>query len=213
MKSRAFAVIAAVALLSPALPAAADFTFTVTKDSTMDGNDGKLMRVAEPGYPSEDFFMFVQDGYVRVYAHRDNSDGSWTIPLVPLYFVPQSTISQGQTWSFLPMGGVALTVAEAVAQEQKTVSAGTFECWRVDVTALGSPETVITTFWFSSGVGMVAQVEYNEGKATWRTELDNYSVTGAGYFPLVLGNTWDFLGLEVAGEVSSLGALKGRFSH
>jgi hypothetical protein len=214
MRTLAFAFFAAAVTVSLALPAVADMTFTVTKDSTMDGNAGQLMRVSEPGFPSETYFIFVgQDDMVRVYAVRSDLDGTWTTPLTPVYLVPATTISAGQTWAFLPMGGAFQTVAEAITMEMVTTNAGSFISWRVDVTALGAPDTVLTTFWFASDVGWVKQVEYEAGKVVWRTELQTYDVSGSGYLPLVIGNTWSYVGLEVPNQATSIGKIKGSYAH
>lgn len=213
MRSLSCPLLVALAASVLALPAGADMTFTVTKDSTMDGNAGQLLEVTEPGYPTETFFLFVEDGLVRAYATRDNSTGAWQTPLIPIYLVPSTSITAGQTWAFLPTGSAFLTQAEAIKEESVTVGAGTFDCWRVEITAVGSPDDVLAVFWFANGVGFVKQDEFESGASAWKVELESYSVSGGGYFPLDVGNTWTFLGLEVPNRASSMGDLKSRFAH
>ena len=193
--------------------AVADDVFTATADSTIDGNPGTILTIEDAGNPTETFFVFPQAGMIRVYASRDEGSPTWDILTGPVFLVPKNNITAGDTWRFFDddLGGE--TVAEAIIEESVTNAAGTFTAWKIDVAPVSNPTQPTQSLWFASGVGLVRQVDYFDQWIERESNLDTYSTTGNGYFPLVVGNIWTYVGSEVPTADSSVGELKSRYTN
>ena len=208
--------IAIVALLAAALflvqPATADTTWTVTADSTMDGNAGSLLWISEEGFPGVTYFTFEEDGKARAYAGRPDG-GDWLVFTNPQYLVPVDNISAGMTWRFPGDDDSDLRQAEAITLESVSTAAGDFLAWRVDVTRPTDPAGKYSSYWFAPGVGLVRDLEYENFVPIWEVDLDSYSVTGSGYFPTVVGNTWTYVERSVPNAPASVGNVKSRYAN
>lgn len=203
---------AALLGLMASTSAVADNVFTTTVDSTIDGNAGTILTIEDAGNPTETFFVFPQAGMIRVYASRDEGSPTWDILTGPVFLVPKNNITAGDTWRFLDddLGGE--TIAEAITEESVTTAAGTFTAWKIDVAPVSNPANRTQSLWFASGVGLVRQVDYFDQWIERESNLESYSTTGNGFFPLVVGNTWTYIGTEVPTEDSSIGELKSRYA-
>ena len=198
--------------LSLASPPAAASTWTVTADSTMDGNAGSLLYISEEGFPGVTYFTFEEDGKARAYAARPDG-GAWQVFTQPQYLVPVSSISAGMTWRFPGDDDSDDRQAEAITLESVSNNAGDFLAWRVDVARPTDPAGKYTSYWFAPGVGLVASVDYEGFTPLWESSLESYSVTGSGYFPTEVGNTWTYLEISVPNEPSSVGKVKSRYGN
>jgi len=193
--------------------AIADEVFTATVDSTIDGNAGTILTIEEPGISTETLFLFPQAGMIRVYASRDEGSPSWDILAGPVYLVPKNKITTGDTWRFLDdeLGGE--TIAEAIAEESVTTAAGTFTAWKIDVSPVSTPAQPTQSLWFASGMGLVRQVDYFDRWIERESNLETYFTSGNGFFPLVAGNIWTYIGSEVPTADSSVGEMKARHAN
>ena len=186
---------------------AQDLIHTFRADSTMDGNAGTIFRILEPGEPGQDIFIFEEDGKYRIYALR--VDGSvWTVLSAGMYYSPVSSMTIGETWRFIDQNDlVDESLATVVAQEDVTTAAGTFSCYRIDITLVSDPGVVVQTNWLSNGTGLIRE-SYFEGNGYWVSDLSAYSATGTGFMPRVAGNWWSYAGHQVSTQETSWGAIK-----
>ena len=208
-----FAVLLAGGLLvGGADRASADTTITVMADSTLDGNAGSIVRIAEPGYPTEEFFGFDEGGMVRIYAARELGDPSgWTVLPGSQFLCPTTTMFTGQTWRGLDTDSGAATTATVEGTETVTTPAGTFSTYRVRIDWAGAAGDY-ELMWFSSGNGLVKQEAYLGGVWDWGEQTASYTIVGgAGFFPLAVGNTWLQQSIVVANEAQSVGDLKSAY--
>jgi len=206
-------LVIAVAIFSClcAAPAFADSTFTTPADSTIDGVAGTILNIQPLGEAPESLFLYPQAGKIRVHATRNAGSTAWDLMTAAIYLVPKNNISVGETWRFLDDDIGGETVAEAIVEEPVATNAGTFTAWRVDVSLVSNPAQPIQSLWFADDIGIVREVDYFDVWTEWESNLETYTVSGNGYFPLSVGNTWTFLNGGVATEGSSVGAVKSRY--
>lgn len=178
---------------------------TIRADSTMDGHAGFILRFIEQGSAGSEAFVYEEAGFYRVYAIREDG-GSWDLMAPGQYFSPVSSMTIGQTWRWLDTDLAEETTAEVVAMEQVTVTAGTFSCYRIDITTASLPY-VIESIWLSEGVGQVKEESFN-GDGYSHGQLESYSVTGTGFFPSDVGNTWIYTDSFVSVRETTWGSLK-----
>ena len=183
--------------LSCGLVSAATYTLTVQADSTIAGNPGKVMGEVfeETSQPAEisSFLLFQEAGKHRAYAFSD--EGSpWELLPPGSYFVPVSSMTVGETWSWLPDELDGPTTATVDAIESVTVPAGTYaNAYRVDVRSdsAGPGSPPFESYWFVSGVGFVYnEVYFGDGSLDYTQELISFSGLGTGFMPGIVGNTW-----------------------
>ena len=204
----------ALVALTFGTPTMADQTFTVTADTTIDGNAGKMMFIEEPGYGNQTVFVFDEGGLLRVYATRDGGSDIWNVLPGTQYVVPTTSITAGMTWRFIDDDGVVETRAEAIQQETVTTGAGTFPmAWRIDISRVSSPSQISETHWIVEDVGMIKSVTYFGQWITWESTVESYSVTGTGFFPLDVGNIWQWVDATVPAAETSMGSIKSRYGN
>ena len=209
MRTFVIALVALALLCTLAASVVADETFEVVADSTINGNDGFLLRITEPGEGGTTLFLFEEVGKIRAYAEREFGSAVWDIFSGAQYVCPATSMSLNDSWRALDDEGEE-TVANVVAQESITTGAGTFTCFKVDIARASNPNTITENLWFSSGTGLVRQ--YDTFPDDWQSDLQNVIITGgSGFFPLAVGNTWDYSEISTPLETSSWGAVKVDF--
>ncbi len=190
--------------------AAAYSLFEVYADTTMGGQAGFLMTIADSSdYYDEDldewidflelerFFMIEEAGHARFYAFYDPDTSTWIMADPGYYLGPAPGEIPGNTWSTLPDDWDRASYSTLDRIENRVVPAGTFISAiciiRPTPPAADGPD--VTEYrHFSLGVGMIFDSWTADG---WEDELINYSVVGGtGYFPLAVGNWWEFAGSE-----------------
>jgi hypothetical protein len=150
---------------------------------------------------------------VRLNGLRADGSDDWEIySSPPVYLCPTVQMVPSLVWQF-PEDELGFSrSAEVTGQEAVSVPAGDFvNAWRVDVTRDDQPGVVVQTLWFAVNVGIVKQVEFESELPVWISELQSYSVSGLGFFPLIVGNSWQYADVPVTSRARSLGALKGSF--
>jgi hypothetical protein len=183
--------------LSCGLVSAATYTLTVQADSTIAGNPGKVMHevFVETGEPDAtgDFLLFQEAAKYRIYAFSDDG-GPWEVLPAGSYFVPVSSMTIGETWSWLPddLGGSTTATVDAI--ESVTVPAGTYaNSYRVDIRSdsAGPGSQPLESYWFVSGVGFVYnEVFFEDGSLDFTQKMLSFTGSGTGFFPGNVGNTW-----------------------
>ena len=148
-----------------------------------DGNAGSIFRITESGNTGEDVFIFEEAGKYRVYAVRNDGE-VWEYLTPAQYFCPVSSMTVGESWRSIDWELAEETLATVALQENITVSAGTFPCYRVDVEVVSNPGVIVQSLWLSNGVGLIRE-SYFEGDGFWISYLDSYYVTGTGFMPRV----------------------------
>jgi hypothetical protein len=199
-------------LLGTAVESRADKTFTVTKDSLLFSQPGFLVRIVEPGVPGTTFFAFEYDQMIQIYAERLDGSDTWEVFNGRQYLCQAYAMAAGNVWRFLDdeLTGEFRT-AEVVSTESVDVGGVSFIAWRVDIMLDSTPGMVEQSLWFTGGVGIVKQVDRNGGAAVSKLVLRGFSVTGIGFFPLEIGNNWEYGTLSVADVTGSVGVLKARY--
>ena len=202
-------VAAVICLFAANSPVQSDETFEIVADSTLDGNPGFILRITDPGYPGFNLFVFEESEKIRFYAGREDGEPGWTVFSGFQYLCPSTTMNVSDSWRFLD-DEVEETIATVVALEPVTTNAGTFPSYKVNIAHASNPTEVISIMWFSSGFGIVKQWDYFP--EIWRSDLQEYSlVGGSGFFPLTLGNRWDYAEIQVPVEESTWGAIKALY--
>lgn len=193
--------------------AAAQFSlsFTVAADSTMDDNDGFLLRITGDSEASDTVFAFEEEDKVRLYAIR-NDGGNWDIPPDAIYICQASSMSPGDSWNFLPINDGQASTATVVGTDPVSGPAGSYnDAIRVDIrlAADGPAGEVKESRWFVEDLGYVKTGGYFGGEVDFQDRLESSSVTGIGFFPLEIGNSWTYLLNDGVGTAAlSFGALK-----
>jgi len=214
MKRIAITAVVIVFMSLTGSPALAAQTFEITADSTLNGNDGYLMQITEPGEGGSTMFLFEEAGKIRAFAERISGSSTWDIFSEPQYICQSTSMTVNDSWRFLDDEGEE-RVATVVTQESITTNAGTFSCYRVDIESATNPGTVITSLWFSSGVGLVREDDFYEGTTPvdWRFELQSFSLAGgSGFFPLAVGNVWQYGEIILPVEFTTWGAIKAKYN-
>jgi hypothetical protein len=192
----------------------ADQTFAVGADSVVFSRSGSLVRVTETGSPGVTYLAYETATTVRVYAERSDTDGQWEVLDDGQDYCPLKAMYVGLTWRFLDDDLGNTRTATVVDYESVSVPAGTFMAYRADISVDDQPSVVTESLWFTVNVGMVRQLDFQDGAVVRRLVLQNYgvSVIDPGFFPLVQGNTWEYADESVETRPSSLSTLKGSFS-
>jgi hypothetical protein len=202
-----------VCLAAFGAPALAGQTFEIVADSTLDGNAGFLMQITEPGENGATVFMFEEAGMIRMYAMRAHGFDFWVVFPGGQYICPVSAMSINDTWRFLDDEGIE-TIATVIGLESITTAAGTFACYTVVVEDINNRGTVLQTLWFSSGIGLVREMDFFEGPTpiNWQSDLQSYNISGgSGFFPLAVGNRWDYAEITNPTQATTWGAIKSKY--
>jgi hypothetical protein len=195
-------------------PARADETFEVGADSLLFSQIGSLVRVTDPGAGGATYHCFEFGNLVRIYGIREFGSEDWEIPSTPVYLCPVAEMLPGLGWRFLDDDFGNLRTAEAVRQESVTVPAGNFpNAWRVEVRRDDQPGVLDEVFWYAAGVGIIQHVEWAGGQIVRRSQLTGSDVQGAGYFPLIEGNSWQYTDATVSGDRRSVSSLKDLYQR
>ena len=205
-------LLTAMLLLGSSAESGAGEYFEVTKDSLIGSQVGSLVRVIDPGVEGLTYHAYEAGNRLRLFAGRADGTDEWIVPTVPVYLCPTLEMFAGLGWKFPDDDAGNSRFALPVQAEVVTVLAGTFtSAWRVEVTRDDQPSVVQLTLWFVADVGIVKQVEWIGGVPVWKSELQSFDVEGRGFFPLVVGNWWQYADVTVPVEPRSLGGLKGQF--
>lgn len=206
MKKLLNLTLAAVILAGFASPASAyDWRLHCYADSTMDGHSGFLLNSDEPGWVQETIFAFEEEGHIRLFAIRDNSTGDWDYLPEGSLIAPAAGDQIGAFWSTLPdeLGRPQTSTLEAF--ESFTVPAGTFFGAKCVSRPIADPGTFSEVRHFTQGVGLMRDLFPGDGADV----LDSYFIAGgSGYFPLAVGNWWEYLWDEDV-PISAAGDLPG----
>jgi|GEM_PF-5047629 len=192
-------LLVAMTFLAGPASAGAILTMAVQEHTTLNGNPGTVIHETfeEDGFTeSMDFFIIQEDGKHRLYGLREEGSDIWEFFPDAYYVVPVSSMTIGQTWVGLPGEDWATTTYTVGVIETITVPAGIFpNAYRVDKRlASQAPDSQpFESEWYVNGAGRVYGEQYNEdGTIDFYTELTSYSVSGSGFFPEDLGNTWEY---------------------
>jgi hypothetical protein len=194
-------------------PTLASETYEITSLGILDSNAGFNLRITEPGETGSTFFVFEEAGKIRMYAVKVDGEVDWTVFPDAQYLCQATSMSINDTWRFLDEDG-AETVATVVAQQSVTTSAGTFSCFKVDVELASDLGAERESLWFSSGFGLVRDLDFFVGSVaiTWQTDLISHNLAGgSGFFPLAVGNIWDYEETLLPVESTTWGAIKSKF--
>lgn len=171
--------------------------FTIYADSTLAGQSGYLMAIEETvdeGSPeSQTLFVTAESGHVRVVATRPFGEQAWEILSAGTYIAPGPDDVVGSNWTTFPddFGRPARSYLEAF--ETITTVAGTFDVARCVVRPDEALDEIAAIRYFADGVGLVAEL-FPGDDTDLMTSYD--IVGGLGYFPLAVGNTWDYVSLS-----------------
>lgn len=199
-------------LLGLAGTASASEFFEVGADSLLFSEIGTLVRVTDPGSGGVTLHLIESITWIRIYGTREYGSEDWEVYPTPVYLCPTFEMTPGFAWRFLDDDFGNARTAEAVGQEVVTVPAGTFaNAWRVEVTRDDQPSVLDEVFWFVVNLGIVKHTDWEGGQAVYKSELLSSDVSGLGFFPLELGNTWQYTEGSVEAVGRSVGGLKALF--
>ena len=131
-----------------------DITVQSFKSSYLDAS-GTLISTAEE-------YMNVTDAGVYHY-------GIPSLIADPPSVLLEFPLSVGKSWTVSSSGGY-VTTANVIVNEEKTVLAGTFECYKVNyITMYGTIEMGSSNAWYGDNAGIVLSISY---PLMTRTELE-----------------------------------------
>ncbi|MDX2475570.1 MAG: FlgD immunoglobulin-like domain containing protein [Candidatus Krumholzibacteria bacterium] len=176
-------------MLSASSAFAYSFRLEITATGSLDGNAGYILESTDFANPPEELFVFLESGKMRIYAIREAGQ-PWDYFGPGTYFAPVASAGVGSTWGFMPddFGNPSVATLEGIASE--TVPAGTFNAiWCVG-RLVSDPAVIIEEAYFVSGTGLIR--EYFPADSS-TDELNSFNVVGgSGYFPLAVGNWWEY---------------------
>ena len=183
----AFGLLTFCATISTAGPA---LRFEIYADSTLAGQPGFLLNIDEPGVPTETLFLYEDAGRVRVLALREDFSPDWEFYAPNTYLAPAVGEAAGTTWAFIPNDFDGLLTATLERFGNRTVPAGTFFTALCINRPVSAPGVDLEAIFFAADVGLITEFYFGEGE---HLRLLNYSLMGgSGYFPLAVGNWWDY---------------------
>jgi hypothetical protein len=189
---KAFQYIALALVLISGLAGSASaysFRLEIVSTGTVDGHAGYVVRVDEPPSTIEELFFFLESGQVRFYASREVGL-AWETQSSSLFLTPPVGAVVGTSWNFLP-DELGDQIATLEAFESITTAAGTFSSVQCVARYLVD-SSVNEIAHFSSGTGLIREYFVNDLVVD---ELANFNIVGgSGYFPLAVGNWWEFEG-------------------
>jgi hypothetical protein len=194
----------------PALASAAPILhFEIYADSTLAGQPGFLMNIDEPGASTETLFLYQSAGRVRVLASREDLKPGWEFYAPNVYLAPALSDGPGTSWAFIPneFDGTLTVTLESFGSVE--VRAGTFNVAQCIARPDAAPGTDLELLYFAAGVGLVYETYLDELE---EIVLQDYSlVGGSGYFPLAVGNWWEFaiVSSSVGGVAPPVHLLRG----
>ncbi len=199
-------------ILAAATPVMADSALTVVADSTLAGHVGYVVVNTSTEDGGESIFLFEEAEKLRFFATRGFGTTTWDTLPTAQYVVQLNAMSIGDTWNFIDNGSGGPSVARVGAFEQVITGLGTFSCYRVDIELVSTPGVIRENMWFAAGVGFVRSQGFEGGWMDWRDDLESYTiVSGSGFMPMGVGNTWNFIQVAVANETTSWGNLKSLY--
>ncbi len=189
---KAFQYIALTLILISGLAGSASaysFRLEVISTDTVDGHAGYIVRVDEPPDLIEELFFFEESGQVRFYASREVGL-AWETQSSSKLLTPPVGAVVGTSWNFLP-DELGDQIATVEVFESITTAAGTFNSVQCVARYLGE-SSVNEIAHFSSGTGLIREYFVKDLVVD---ELANFNIVGgSGYFPLAVGNWWEFEG-------------------
>ena len=166
------------------------FRIDIVSTDTVDGHFGFVASVDEPPEPVEELFFFMESGQVRYYASREAGSTWETDPSEVRFLTPPEGATVGYSWNFLP-DDLGDQIATIQAFESITTPAGSFSSAQCVARFIvnGSINEIAH---FSSGTGLIREYFPNDQVVDEVTDFN--IVGGSGYFPLAVGNWWEFDG-------------------
>ncbi len=214
MKPIVISVAIIMSLFLISAPALADSLFEVVADSTLNGNAGFVLKISEPGEGGVSLFIFEEAGKYRAYAEREFGSSVWDVLPGQQYLTPTTSMNISDSWRFVDEDNGDATTATVAALEMITTPAGTFSCYKVDVAVDNNPSVVVFSVWFSSGVGLVRQIDYfdNGTPAFFQEDLQSFSILGGtSFLPFFVGNTWSYIDIATPVQETTWGAIKAKY--
>lgn len=161
----------------------------ISSEGTVDGHEGYLMDIFDFGVIEGTFFLFEESGQIRFFAFREDG-GPWDMLPPGTYLSPSSSAQIGASWTFLDDDSGQPSTSHLEAFEAVTVPAGTYNSAKCVVRLDEEPDSVVETMFFVDGVGLVR--EYWPGDTTEDALTSFHIAGGSGYFPLAVGNWWEY---------------------
>jgi len=171
-----------------ATAAMASFRLEIYAEDTLDGQPGYLMESVEDGI-TDDFFVFEEADQVRIFAVRPAGETEWIYLTPGTYLGPAIGDEIGASWIFLPddYGESTCTLEDF---ESIAVPAGTFNTAECVVRPDVEPDAIAEIMSFAENVGLVQEYWPSDGV---KDVLTDYNIAGgSGYFPLAVGNWWEY---------------------
>jgi len=166
------------------------FRLEIVSSDTVDGHAGFVVSVDEPPDAIEELFFFMESGQVRFYAWREAGSVWETSPSEVKFLTPPADAVVGTSWNFLP-DELGDQIATLEAFDSITTPAGTFSSAKCVARYIGDSE-VNEIAHFASGTGLIREYFVNDQVVDELTDFN--IVSGSGYFPLAVGNWWEFEG-------------------
>lgn len=140
-----------------ASPDGAEFTMEIADDGSVNGEKCRVMTLSSNGEPLVTRYLKEEGRGIR--ELRLQIRGAEMGYKAPKWFLrgPAEAGAQfGEPVETCPPGGQLTYLGTFEAEEEITVPAGTFQCWRVKYrTELGSTFVFRETLWICEGVGIV----------------------------------------------------------
>jgi len=187
-----FIVFISALLIFVALPAASQAfdRIEVYADSTLYGVPGFLTTIEEAGNPPNSYFLYEDAGKVVVFAIRFGGDQVWYGTPLGTYLVPPSGSLVGDSWAFLPSRFGEPQTATIENFDHRSTPAGNFITASCAVRVDTDPTHMTGYFSVADGVGIVRSFAMDYLEVS--TLRSYYLVGGSGYFPLAVGNWWEY---------------------
>jgi hypothetical protein len=199
-------------LFTPAI-AIADSRFEVVDHINMDGHDGFVVEAWESEvHLDQVFFVFEEDGYLRMYADRDGDETEWHVRPDLLFFCPTQGLQVGDTWPAYHDLDAGSNTATVVAEAGVETFFGFFpQAFKIEVRPDADPQSRVDVTWAVPELGIVAIGSGDGGPPSGLTTLE--LVGGWGTWPMWVGNRWTFAGPVVPAESLTWGKVKSLFAR
>ena len=175
-----------------------DWRLECYADSTLAGQPGFLLASDDPSWATETLFAFEEEGHIRIFASRYHGEDIWNFFPEGALISPAPGDGVGASWTTFPDGFGNPATSTLEAFENLTVPAGTLFSARCVHRPDIDPSTINEVMHWVDGVGMISDYYPGDGADV----LTSYNIAGgSGYFPLAVGNWWEWDFILVASPV------------
>lgn len=175
---------------------ATSWRLEVIAQANLDGHDGYLITSQDEAAQPDTLFVVDEFGYSRLLARKSAGGADWISVVPAAYLGPSMNVKVRDTWAYPPDEAGSARYATHEGYSLFTFQ-GTLHLSLIClVRTYANPGVISENVSYIAGIGLMGR---RIGSELHRDSLASFAIAGGtGYFPLAVGNWWEYESVAVA---------------